>query len=269
MIKDYKDGLSFLEENEEYLKKNKYMSAFFILDSKLLIEPSKKNYALKSTLNDKSLLALKVEPYNLLLYGDKLCLKEILEYIKEKDLELEGVMCPSEIGEELIKISNSVIDKTYTETIGMDFLVAIKISEESSKEVTIPTEDDTDELFECVAKFIKDCGLTDKPDKSKIIRDISKFRIIRKDNKIISFAEITPDTEESLKIAYVYTRDEYRGKGYARKVVNYAKNEILSLGKTATLFVDRKNPISYHLYESLGFKKVFSQGIYNYKTLSI
>ena len=53
--------------------------------------------------------------------------------------------------------------------------------------------------------------------------------------------------------------------GYARKLVNYAKNEIIAQGKIATLNVDKKNPISNHLYSSLGFKKVFSQGIYKQK----
>lgn len=60
----------------------------------------------------------------------------------------------------------------------------------------------------------------------------------------------------------MYTRDAYRGKGYARKVVNTLKNEILSAGRRAVLNVDRNNPISYHLYASLGFRRVFSQGEY-------
>lgn len=44
------------------------------------------------------------------------------------------------------------------------------------------------------------------------------------------------------------------------KVVNSAKNEILASGKRATLNVDRKNPVSYHLYLLLGFERMFSQG---------
>ena len=57
----------------------------------------------------------------------------------------------------------------------------------------------------------------------------------------------------------------YRGKGLARLVVNTAKNEILAQGKLATLNVDKKNPISNHLYRSLGFEPVFSQGEYRRK----
>ena len=64
----------------------------------------------------------------------------------------------------------------------------------------------------------------------------------------------------SMRITNVYTRGIYRGKGYARKVVNTIKNEILAAGKTATLNVDRRNPVTNHLYRALGFKPVFAQG---------
>ena len=34
----------------------------------------------------------------------------------------------------------------------------------------------------------------------------------------------------------------------------------VAAGKRVTLNVDRKNPVSYHLYRSLGFERMFSQG---------
>ena len=95
-------------------------------------------------------------------------------------------------------------------------------------------------------------------------KNIDKYRIIKIDNKIVSMA-IFSKNDNSYHISEVYTRDEYRGRGYAKKVVNAVKNEILALGMKATLNVDKKNPISNHLYSSLGFKKVFSQGIYTIK----
>ena len=77
---------------------------------------------------------------------------------------------------------------------------------------------------------------------------------------IIQLLPGAPATGDDLRLVLVYTRDEYRGRGYARKVVNSAKNEIVASGKRATLNVDRKNPVSYHLYLSLGFERMFSQG---------
>ena len=122
--------------------------------------------------------------------------------------------------------------------------------------------DDVDELYECSVNFMNDCGLTDTVEKSKIINKIKEYRIIRKDNRIVSFCGKSPESSSSTRISMVYTRPEYRGKGYARKIVNYLKNEIINEGKIATLNVDQANPISNHLYSSLGFKKVFSRGIF-------
>ena len=39
-------------------------------------------------------------------------------------------------------------------------------------------------------------------------------------------------------------------------------NEIIDSGRIAVLNVDQKNPVSYHLYTSMGFRKIFSQGVF-------
>ena len=73
-------------------------------------------------------------------------------------------------------------------------------------------------------------------------------------------------TDRDTKISTVYTRDEYRNQGCARAVVGSVLNEIIGSGKTAVLNVDQKNPVSYHLYTSLGFRKIFSQGVFELKS---
>ena len=265
MITNYPNGQTFIEENGEFLSENKYMSSFFFFDAPLLKENSKKNYALKISDENEKLLALKVEPYFLMLYGEKELIKELLIYIKEKELEINGVYCALDLGNVLMELSPRYLNKEFRLQIGMDFMEANKISEPSSKEVEIPTLDDVGELFECSINFIKDCGLTDEVKKENIIDKINDYRILRKRNKIVAFARKSPESDDSIRVSMVYTRPEYRNKGYARQVVNYLKNEIINEGKIATLNVDQANPISNHLYQSLGFKKVFSRGIFQPK----
>lgn len=262
MVKVYRNGDIFLNENSSFLDENKYMSVFFYLDAPLIKEADKINYVLKVSDGRKKLLALKLEPFNLIIYGDHDCLEELLMFIKDNNYKIKDVMCSEELGNHLIDVSNRIFHKHYQKQIGMDFMKATEYTEDSSKEVEIPSIDDVNELFECEVNFIKDCGLSDKPNRKKLIEKIPSLRIIRKDNRIVSMCGRSPDTDESIRISLVYTRPEYRGQGLARKVVNYLKNEILNEGKIATLNVDQVNPISYHLYQSLGFKKVFSQGIY-------
>ena len=69
---------------------------------------------------------------------------------------------------------------------------------------------------------------------------INSYRILKIDNKIVSMAAYTNNTSDSYRITHVYTRPEYRGNSYARKVVNTLKNEIINMNKLATLNVDQE-----------------------------
>ena len=274
MIINYANGEEFIKDNKTFLEENVYMSSFFFLDAPLLKESSKTNYALKVFSEDRQLVVIKVEPYYVLLYGDGGLVKELLIYIKENELEVNGIYCSSEIGEKYIRLAKELFNQELHLQIGMDFMNATEITEPSSPLVGSASLDDVDELFECLTNFVRDCGLNDEVKKEDIIKCIDRFRLIRKDNKIVSLASRSPESDNSIRITDVYTRPEYRGKGLARQVVNAIKNEILETGKIATLNVDQANPISNHLYESLGFRKTFSRGIYlpkqnNYKIASL
>lgn len=262
MIKSYPNGEAFIKDNSSFLDENKYMSAFFYLDAPFLTVINENNYALKVSSNDKKLLALKVEPYNIMFYGDSELVEEFLSYIKNNNLAIDGAMCSTEIGDKLIELAPSIINKHYYLQIGMDFMKTDEINEPSSPEVIKASLDDVDEIEECLINFFVDCGLPDRPVREKIINNIETFRLIKKDNKIVALSRCGHDTEISSRISTVYTRPEYRNCGYARKVTNTLKNEIINNGQVATLHVDQANPISNHLYASLGFKKVFSKGIY-------
>ena len=78
MIKEYENGNQLVDDNRLFLDENKYMSMFFYLDAGLLTEINENNYGLKVEDNNHKLVALKVERYNLLLYGDVECLDELM-----------------------------------------------------------------------------------------------------------------------------------------------------------------------------------------------
>ena len=83
MIVSYKTGAEFLQDNQTYLQKNPYLSTFFTLDAPLLQEAGKINYALRCEQGETRLLALKVEPYNLLLFGEEACVPELLRFLSD------------------------------------------------------------------------------------------------------------------------------------------------------------------------------------------
>lgn len=98
MIVSYKTGAEFLQDNQTYLQKNPYLSTFFTLDAPLLQEAGKINYALRCEQGETRLLALKVEPYNLLLFGEEACVPELLRFLFDGGYEIKNYLCASELG---------------------------------------------------------------------------------------------------------------------------------------------------------------------------
>ncbi|MBQ2472546.1 MAG: hypothetical protein II508_08105, partial [Acholeplasmatales bacterium] len=117
MIKEYKNGDEFLKENLSYLELNPYMTSLIIVDSLALKEISKSNYALKIEEDNQKLLAIRVESFPLLFYGEEKLLSKLLEYINNYEYIYDGVFTSTKIGDELLKLNMG-----YYKDIGMDFM---------------------------------------------------------------------------------------------------------------------------------------------------
>ena len=262
MIQIYESGAAFLAENRTFLDTNPQISAFMVLDAPLLTETGKINYAAKCERDGKTLLAMKVEPYHLKLFGDADCVGELLDFLMRGGYEIQNYLCEKTLGDAAAREMEARFGIRYEEALAMEFMEAKEITEPSSPEVEAANEGDLDEIYACMERFLVECNLQDRPSREAMRRSIGDFRVIRADGRIASVGKAVRDVNESMRITDVYTRETCRGKGYARKVVNTIKNEILAAGKTATLNVDRRNPVTNHLYRALGFKPVFAQGEY-------
>ena len=207
------------------------------------------------------LLALLVDPYNILLSGDDSLAEELVGYLTSNGYRIKDFQCSLDLGKKLVECFRRE-GYDFHLMLGMDFMEAKEKAAEPSESVELATEDDVDELYEIICNFIRDCGLHDEARKERIREKLDTYRVLRRDGRIVSVAKVHAWTDTDSKITSVYTRDEYRNMGLARIVVGNALNEIIDSGKTAVLNVDRKNPVSYHLYSSLGFKRIFSQGVF-------
>lgn len=262
MIKEYKDGKSFIDENRDFLLKNPHMTGFFFFDEPLLVKSDKKNFAMKVEEDNKKLLAMKVEPFGLMLYGNKDLSFKMLKYLLDNNFEFSNILCSKDIGGHIVEISKESFGLEYYEGLAMDFMEATSYTQESSSQVEVAHEKDLDQIVGLVRAFIQECNLLEEDNPDQIRSQISNYRLVKLDGKIVSIGAKFEMDENSTKISNVYTLNEYRGSGYSRKIVNTLKNEILESGKTAVLNVDRYNPVTNHLYRELGFKVLFSQGEY-------
>lgn len=262
MIHVYENGRALVQEHSALLNTNPYLSMFFALDARFLDRTDNANFALMAKRGEDVLLAIRLEPFSTVVFGSAEAGEELVDFWMEQGYECSRLLGDESLCEAITSVFREKYGIQYAESLAMDFMEAREMTEPSCTEVTLPTMDDLDELMECLTNFDIDCGLQERPNRDHTRQRLQEFRILRRDGKIAAMATVGESAPGSLKIAHVYTRPEFRGQSLARKVVNTLKNEILGQGMAAVLNVDKKNPISNHLYRSLGFCRVFSQGEY-------
>lgn len=259
MLKVYSDGASCIEENAQFLQTNPYLATFFFLDAKYIKTADLKSYAVCAWEGKNRLLAMRMEPYSLLLFGAAALLPALMDFLVSHGYAMDAILGDQELCAAAAKHLKEAHGLPFQEALAMDFMEAKEITEESSPEPEYPRGDDLEELIVCEENFHRDCGLRDPINADRIRAELDRYRVLRRDGRIASMAYVSPATDSAMKISKVYTRPEYRGQGLARIVVNALKNEILAKGLFAVLNVDKQNPVSNHLYTSLGFRRVFSQ----------
>lgn len=109
--------------------------------------------------------------------------------------------------------------------------------------------------------FYKDCELDDPIDKAaekarKMVDNGSLVCFVI-DGKPVTMAAKTRQIPGGRCISAVYTPNDFRGNGYSIACMKHLTQEILDEGNdTAFLYADKYNPISNHVYEKIGYKKI-------------
>jgi ribosomal protein S18 acetylase RimI-like enzyme len=74
---------------------------------------------------------------------------------------------------------------------------------------------------------------------------------------VVSMAGALGPTPHGIRIGYVYTPPELRGRGYASALVSELSRQLLAQGRDfCFLYVDRANPVSRGIYRRLGYRPV-------------
>ena len=262
MVIVYDSGAAFVEAQKAVLDRCPLECGFFYADAALIASADKRNYALAVTEGEKTLLAMRPLPYNLMLLGDESLVAELVEYLTENGCELDSVLCNERIGEVFRDYMSREKHVEYYEALAMDYMESGSVYAPTDREVEKATQGDVRELTELMTLFAEECGLEERQSEADVLRKLDRYRILRRNGQIAAMVSVSDDTERAKRISAVYTRPAYRGQELASKLVNAAKNEILSSGLVADLNVDQRNPVTNYLYRKLGFERVFAQGQY-------
>jgi len=189
----------------------------------------------------------------------------LVEYVENNNITISGILGNKEDTDLYIKASS----KTFKLDMAMDIMGIREFRLLSRKgRLVIPTTEDIDSIAQGICNFTNETlndSITLDEAKEKVNLYLSNgyfYLYENEERKKTSFARLNKRNENGLTISAVYTFPEYRGKGYAKSMINLICEWALQQVKHVSLFVDKKNPIFNKVYLDNGFKYITD--IYNY-----
>ncbi len=87
--------------------------------------------------------------------------------------------------------------------------------------------------------------------------DLSCIYLLQnEDNEPVSMAAIIRSTTNTDTVGFVYTPDDYRGKGHGSSIVALLSDKIIKEGRIANLFTDLTNSTTNTIYPKVGYRKI-------------
>lgn len=271
MIKIYENGQEFYEDNKAILEKNPVDTSFFLNNARSLKAFDKENYAFKAYTASSYLLVLKVKPFNLLLYGSYSLCEEAVEAMCRYDFVLSGgILSEQHLALAFLDSYEKRRGGSHTLHLSMDIMYAPSCMPVEASAVDCCNVWDVSQIVMLRKNFhLEAVGMalteTEEEQKEIVEKALADFYCIRDKGSIVSIAKITRNEDNLCSISMVYTLPEYRCRGFSRKIVTKITRDILSWHKIPYLYVDKKNPISNHLYESIGYRYGNSKCEYVYE----
>ena len=131
------------------------------------------------------------------------------------------------------------------------------------------TEGDLPTAARWTAAFIEEAGLDDPSDPDDVARErIHEGSLfVWEDARPVSMAAWAGRTGRIVRVNYVYTPPELRGRGYASACVASLTQQLLDEGHArCCLYTDLSNPTSNKIYQAIGYRPVCDAGEYHLGT---
>lgn len=257
IFRSYQSGQQFIDDNKEILAQYPIETRFFKFNAMNMNDMSN-GFAVKVIDNDKFVLALRYDIFPMVIYGDDSLLNSLASELVKGEYHFKRILGCEKTVNAFINIYEKIKGCTHKIIHLMDIMICHQITESNIDTSIVETAnvDDTQRIAENLLIFNAELNL-EQSDFSKVLKnvqnEIENFVLIRKDNKIISIAKSCQEDDKVCAISDVFTMKEYRGQGFARKIMTFITKKILKKGKYPYLFVDKTNPVTNHLYSSIGY----------------
>ncbi len=273
IVKEYDNAQAFLDDNEAALLEQEAVSQLILYNAYQNLTAIGCKSCLFGIVQEEEknwLYFCNVAPYKLAVYSAiqedlNEAVSVLAEYLGNNHIVISGIDARYDICQEFMEQYKKQIPCTFVHKMGVDIMEIREVNEINAVDGlhrTAVLEEDkiiTDWMIQYHIEAL-DSEMDYEAALKKADRLISEGRIYVYENmeqNIVSMAAASRELVHGIAITYLFTPEEFRGKGYAASNIYYLSKELLEQGyEFCTLFVDKKNPVSAKAYEKVGYQIV-------------
>jgi len=216
-------------------------------------------------------VALMTPPHNLILswMADDSALDAIAHDLHARGVAIPGVNSSAEVARKFVaqwsQLSGCTVRQEWAQRIYQ--LSQVTNESRAAGRLREPNETDHALLTKWRAAFAIEADRTDHEQAEKAaaqpLQRSTRLVLWDLEGIAVSMAGFTGRTPNGIRIAWVYTPPENRGKGFAGACVAALSQKLLDDGrKFCFLYTDLANPTSNHVYQTIGYEPVTDAIVY-------
>lgn len=273
----FQDAKEFCDRSQKYLLEKEFIHSLPLRIWQILIDNPKtyqESPYLATVEKDNIIVAVALKtPYRNLILSearDLAALEKIAVDIYKNSPEIPGVTGLEKEIQTFAKIWQNLTGQSYKISMHLRIhkLEKVQPVNKAKGNLRLANYSDRDLFISLTKAFYQEAAGGIPPNINKDVdRYLNEqlFYLWEDNNKIVSIANASPVTPNSINIGLVYTPPEYRRKGYATSMVAELSKILLDRGfKYCLLFTDLANPTSNHIYRKIGYQPVSDWNEYSF-----
>lgn len=218
-------------------------------------------------------VVLMTPPRNLILswIADDSTIDAIAHELRARKIAIPGVNGSADIAQKFVLKWSELSRFSYRVQMAQRIYQLTRVTNEtrSAGHLREPEQSDEALLREWRAGFSMDAEGMDpsqaREDAALPMPSSRRMFLWELEGSVVSMAGYSGRTPNGIRIAWVYTPPENRGKGFAGACVAALSQKLLDDGhKFCFLYTDLANPISNHVYQKMGYEPVTDATVYSF-----
>ena len=218
-------------------------------------------------------VVLMTPPRNLILswIADASTIDAIAHELRARGIAIPGVNGSADIAQKFVLKWSELSRCSYRVQMAQRIYQLTRVTNEtrSAGHLREPEQSDEALLREWRAGFSMDAEGMDpshaREDAALPMPPSRRMFLWELDGVVVSMAGFAGPTPNGIRVAWVYTPPENRGKGFAGACVAALSQKLLDDGhKFCFLYTDLANPISNHVYQKMGYEPVTDATVYTF-----